>query len=364
MTNREAEILKLIKANPFISQNVLAEKLGIVRSSVAVHISNLIKKGLIKGKGYILDEEPYVCVIGGANIDLQGFPENKLIFRDSNPGVLKTSLGGVGRNIAEILTRLGISTKLITAVGNDFYGNSILEKAGEIGLDVNNVLISSNYETSKYLSILDSDGDMVLALNDMEIMKSIDKEYISQKSGVIQNAKLCIIDTNIDEEVIEYITETYKECDFFLDTVSVSKTQKVKNIIGRFHTIKPNRIEAEMLSGIKIEKREDYLSAADYFHSKGVKSVFITCSDDGVFYSDSVKHNFIEIKKISVVNATGAGDAFVAGLAFSHYHSCGLEESVRNAMAASILALTHKDTINPNTNIDELYKIRTLNYAE
>jgi pseudouridine kinase len=358
MTNRELEILKLIKDNPLVSQNELAEKLGIVRSSVAVHISNLIKKGLIKGKGYILDEEPYICVIGGANIDLQGFPKNKLKYKDSNPGILKTSLGGVGRNIAEILSRLGVSTKLITVVGDDSYGKDILDQALEIGLDISNVLISKKHRTSKYLSILDSDGDMAIALSDMEITKSMDKEFIDKKSNVIKNAKLCIIDTNVEENVIKYLTEKYKECIFFLDTVSISKTQKVKDIVANFHTIKPNRIEAEMLSGVKIEKSEDYITAADYFHSKGVERVFITCSNDGVFYSETGIHGFLETRQVNVVNSTGAGDAFVAGLAYSHYHSYGIKDSVKNAYAASILSLQNENTINPNTNIDELNKIK------
>ena len=94
MTNREQEILDLINKNPMISQNEIAETLGITRSSVAVHISNLIKKGYILGRGYIVRSNSYVAVVGGANIDIQGIPYDKLIYRDSNPGKVKFSLGG------------------------------------------------------------------------------------------------------------------------------------------------------------------------------------------------------------------------------------------------------------------------------
>ena len=114
MTNREQEILELIKKNPMISQNEIAEILGIARSSVAVHISNLIKKGYILGRGYIVQDNSYVAIVGGANVDIQGFPYNSLIYRDSNPGKVEFSLGGVGRNIGENLTRLGIPVKLIS----------------------------------------------------------------------------------------------------------------------------------------------------------------------------------------------------------------------------------------------------------
>jgi pseudouridine kinase len=127
MTNREAELLKLIRKNPEISQNELAAILGITRSSVAVHITNLIKKGHILGKGYILKQEDYVCVLGGSNMDIVGFPHKNLVLHDSNPGKVKISLGGVGRNIAENLVHLGVSTKLISAIGDDLYGKKILK---------------------------------------------------------------------------------------------------------------------------------------------------------------------------------------------------------------------------------------------
>ena len=74
MTQRERQILNWIEENPLISQQELAEKAGITRSSVAVHISNLMKKGYITGKGYIVHTAPYVTVVGGVNMDIGGWP--------------------------------------------------------------------------------------------------------------------------------------------------------------------------------------------------------------------------------------------------------------------------------------------------
>lgn len=89
MTNREEEIIKLISRNPAISQSDLATTLGITRSSVAVHITNLTKKGYILGKGYILRQDDYVTVIGGSNVDITGFPNKSLISGDSNRKVIE-----------------------------------------------------------------------------------------------------------------------------------------------------------------------------------------------------------------------------------------------------------------------------------
>lgn len=348
MTNREEELLSLIRKHPAISQNELAQAMGITRSSVAVHITNLMKKGQILGKGYILRQENYVSVLGGSNIDIIGFPDKKLIFSDSNPGKVKISLGGVGRNIAENLVHLGVPTKLISAVGEDIHGRKIIDHANAIGLDINNSLILNNMTTSTYLVILNGSGDMEVAISHMDIFDALNIEFIQLKKPVIEDSKICIIDTNIPEDTIGYVLDNYKNTEFFLDTVSTTKALKVKDRIGAFHTIKPNKIEAELLSGIEIRNENDLIKASEFFLKKGVKQVFITLAGEGVFFNDGFTRKLIPSPTVEVVNTTGAGDAFVSALAFGRFNDYDIEETAKMAMAASILALKHEETINPN----------------
>jgi len=348
MTDREEELLELIRKNPAISQKELAAALGITRSSVGVHITNLIKKGYILGKGYILKEEDYICVLGGANIDIIGLPNKKLIPGDSNPGRIKIALGGVGRNIAENLIYLGVPTKLISAVGDDLYGHKILEHSERIGLDVRNTLVLSQRPTSTYLAILDEKGDMQAAISQMDIMEELTIEFIQSKKQVVDNARICIIDANIPQAVIHYVLDNCKKTKFFLDTVSTAKAHKIKDKIGAFYTIKPNKIEAELLTDIEINNEEDLLRAAEYFLAQGVKRVFITLGSQGVFYHDGDRHNLIPGPEVKVVNATGAGDAFFAALAFCDFHNYDIDKSAKFSLATSILALSHEETINPN----------------
>ena len=115
MTQRERQILQLIESNPLISQQEIAEKMGITRSSVAVHISNLTKKGCIAGKGYVLRTGSYAVVVGGVNVDICGRSFAPLVEADSNPGVVSSSLGGVGRNIAHNMSLMGLDVRLLTA---------------------------------------------------------------------------------------------------------------------------------------------------------------------------------------------------------------------------------------------------------
>lgn len=354
MTKREQELLVLLHNNPMISQNELAEALHITRSSVAVHITNLMKKGYILGKGYILKKDRYVCVIGGSNVDIQGCPREKLIVRDSNIGTVKISLGGVGRNIAENLVRLGVDTRLISVVGDDAYGQKILDDAHLIGLSTQDSLVLRGEMSSVYLSILDDRNDMALAINSMDIYERMTVDFIKSKKHVIENAALCVLDTNIPAEVLEYVLTNVKGPAFFLDPVSTAKAQRVRALIGYFHTVKPNRIEAEVLSGIVINDEKDLEKAAGVLHSKGVKQVFITLGADGVFYSTPEGAGRIKAPETKIVSATGAGDAFVAALAYGYLAELGAAQSAALASAASAVAMAHENTINPAMSLELL----------
>lgn len=352
MTQREQEILNILKKNPTISQQDLADSLGITRSSVAVHITNLLKKGMILGKGYVVKDTPYVVVIGGSNIDIQGFPQNKLIMKDSNIGSVKISLGGVGRNIAENLTRLGIETRLISAVGDDPYGHMILDEARSIGLDMSESLVLKGETTSTYLSILDETHDMAVAIAHMDSIERMTPEFIKAKRTLIDHAQLILCDTNLPLEVLKTLVTTFRKTPFFLDTVSTAKAAKVKELIGKFDTIKPNLLEAEVLSGIPIKNEADLKQAAQILHDKGVRRIFISLGSEGVFVSEEGKMTKIPASPVTMVNATGAGDAFMAGLAAAHIQGKTTLEAAYMAMAAASIALSHEDTINPAMSIE------------
>lgn len=356
MTNREEEILNLIRENPLISQNELADILNITRSSVGVHIGNLIKKGYILGKGYVLKSTNFVSIIGGTNVDIVGFSNKSLILHDSNPGNIKFSLGGVGRNIGENLSRLGVNTKLISVIGNDIYGKKVIDEGREIGLDLEHSLKIDGESTSIYMSVLDDKCDMKVAISSMDIYDKMTVDFIKSKKSIIDNSQICVIDTNIPKEVIEYVLNNFKNTKFFLDTVSSSKAIKVKEFIGNFHTIKPNKIEAEILSGIKINDLSDVEKASDYFISMGVKNVFISLGEDGVYYNNGKDRGVYKPKKVKMVNANGAGDAFVAGLVYSELNNFEIIDTLNFASTCSAITIAHKETINPNISLDNIYK--------
>ena len=365
MTKREREILEILKENPMISQKDLAGKMGITRSSVAGHIMKLTKKGQVQGKGYILRESPYAVVIGGSNMDIQGFPSRPLISGDSNPGLVKTSCGGVGRNIAENMARLGADVKLLTVVGNDSNGQQLIGESSRAGIDMSDILILQDKATSSYLSILNDNGDLSLALSDMGIMESFTVSYIQSRHRQLSNASVIVVDANIPEDVIRYICRTYRDIPIFADPVSSSKASRLSDCLPCINTIKPNAMEAQVLTGLIIENENDLEKAARILLKRGVKNVVISRNDRGIFYlSEDSAVTLPNPSRLPgpPVNATGAGDAFLAGLAWSVLNNDPIALGLQKALAASGLTICHENTINPNISAEKIEQFIKENY--
>lgn len=353
MTNREAQIFQWIVENPMISQEELAAKAGIARSSAAVHISNLMKKGYILGKGYVTSGPSYCTVIGGANIDIGGVPDAELVDRDSNPGRTVLSLGGVGRNIAHNMRLLGLGVKLITALGDDAYAHQIIENCEELGIEIQDSIRISNENTSTYLYIADPNGEMQLALSDMRIYHHITPEYLQNKLELINRGRLVVIDTNLPAQTIEYICEKSR-APIFADPVSCKKAQKLIAVLDKLYAVTPNKYEAQVLSGVAIEKDVDLERAAGRLLEKGVKNVFITLGENGVYCANENEQFLVDGLTANAVSTTGAGDSFMAGLALGYTRKLSLKEMASLGAAAASIATESTSTINPALNISEV----------
>ena len=346
MTQRERQILDLIAANPMISQQELADTLNITRSSVAVHISNLLKKGYIAGKGYVLRTGAYAVVVGGVNVDIGGRSFGKLVAADSNPGRVSISLGGVGRNIAHNMALMGLDVKLLTAMGEDVYGNRITSSCTELGIDVSHALRVPDCATSTYLYIADETGEMALALSDMEVCDRITPAYLAANQQVLQNAQVIVADTNIPAETLVYLAENCT-APIFCDPVSTIKAGKLRPVLNRIHTLKPNRLEAELLSGVPIREKKDAEAASKALIEKGVQRVFLSMGADGVCAATPQEQLWLPNLPGNMVNTTGCGDAFMAALVWAYMQDMTLRETAMAGLAAGSIAMESPETINP-----------------
>ena len=346
MTQRERQILQLIEANPMISQQELAEKLGITRSSVAVHISNLMKKGCIAGKGYVLRSGSYAVVVGGVNVDIGGRSFAPLVEADSNPGVVTTSLGGVGRNIAHNMSLLGLDVRLLTAYGDDLHGQQAAAVCSQQGIDLSHALQVPGGTTSTYLYLAAPDGEMALAVSDMAICEKITPEYLASLRSVLDNAQVVVADANIPAQSLAYLAENLT-VPLFVDPVSTAKAEKLRPILSRIHTLKPNRLEAELLSGVAIHSREDAVKAADALLGMGLHRLFLSLGAEGVLAAMGDQRLWLPTIPGNMVSTTGCGDAFMAALVWAYLEGSDMETTARAGLAAGSIAMESEQTINP-----------------
>lgn len=357
MTPKERQLLEAIRKNPMISQNDLAETLGISRAAVSVHISHLMKKGYIAGRGYMLNDEPYTLVIGAASLDVVGHALHELVMMDSNAGLIQTTPGGVARNIAENLSRLFVDTKLIAAIGDDDVGKNIWESGTGVGIDMEHCCILPEKRTSMYVALLGADGELTVGLSNMETSELLPREHIQKKRSLIERATCVVLDCNLPGAVIGAVLECCRS-PVYLDAVSTAKALRARPYLRQIDTIKLNIWEAASLSGMPIELGSFEASASDRaiafdalkraarkLHEDGVRRVFVTMGHLGVFWSTNRVAAYLPSMPIRMVNATGAGDAFMAGVVYAELYGAEDAAAVRHGIAMARIALSSKQTV-------------------
>ena len=365
MTSRERQILALIRADAMISQQAIAARLGISRSAVAGHIMKLTAKGIIKGRGYVVSDAPFVVAIGGANMDIHGRPARALRRLDSNPGTVHTSPGGVARNIAENLARLGVDCRLISAIGNDQRGLQLLQHCRDAGIDTQHVQQFDSGRTSTYLSVLDRSGDMYVAINDMAIVEKLGPEQLGTQATMLKRASLVILDTNLHDDALAWLTDTLHAQTLFVDTVSTIKAKKIKPFLKAVHTLKTSRAEAEALTGLSTRTQTDRCKLAAWAHRRGVARLFVTLGAGGVFYSNGAVQGIEKPRgrRRAIRNTGGAGDAFLAGIAYAWLNDWSLMKSLRFGLAVADVTLSDEASSSPVVSLDAVNRLTRSQHA-
>ena len=298
-------------------------------------------------------DRPYVVVVGGANVDICGRAWDPLVPEDSNPGLVSMSIGGVGRNIAHNLGLLGADVRMLTACGDDLNGQRLCAASTEAGIDMSHVLKLRDERTSTYLYITGPDGDMALAVSDMTICERISPSYLADNRDLLENARAVVCDANIPAESLAWLAENCS-APLFCDPVSTVKAEKLRPHLGRIHTLKPNRIEAELLSGIPIHDEGDVEKAADKLLSMGIRRVFISLGGDGIYAASWKESCWMEPLPCRMVNTTGCGDSVMAAIVWAYLEELSLADTARAGLAAGSITIETPETISPKMSAELL----------
>ncbi|MDX8342734.1 carbohydrate kinase [Rossellomorea sp. YZS02] len=364
MNEKEKLLLSYIEENPFMTQQELSERSGISRSAVAGYISNLVKQGKILGRAYVMPNKNGITCIGGANIDRKMRLEDTLIPETSNPAKTEQTSGGVARNIAENLGRLGREANLITVVGEDTEGSWLLQQTKSFA-DVSASHRRMNESTGAYSAILDERGEMMFALADMSIYESVDIGFIEKRWGMISSSEMVLLDTNFPEEVLIYIIRRCQSEGIPLTVIPVSapKVKKLPSSLEGVTWFICNKGEAEMYLDMKIETEGDYFKAAKELTLRGAERAVITRGDQGLIYYTTYKEaTAILPPRVEVEDVTGAGDALVAGILFGYLKGSDTDGACRIGVICSSITLQSRYTVAPTLNTSKLQQEFSLYY--
>ncbi|MFD2610465.1 carbohydrate kinase [Deinococcus taklimakanensis] len=363
LTERERQLLALIRETPLAAPEELARRLGTSRAAVNVHVSSLVRKGALLGRGYILPADhaaPRVVVVGGANVDLKSRTSAPAQPGTSNPGVTEQSPGGVARNVAENLARLGVSVSLLTAVGRDALGEGLLAETEAAGVDVSASLRTAFAATGTYTAVLDDRGELVIAVSAMNVMEHLTRTALRERRAVLRGAAWVVVDGNLSADTLAAVLEQCAERNtpVIFEPVSVAKAGRLRPLLDAGlapYAVTPNVAELGALLGRAVpDSLPELEAAARELHAQGVALVWVRRGGQGSLLSGPDGVHDLPALSAEVVDVTGAGDAMLAAFLAALCEGLTPPEAARYGHAAAALTVESTLTALPNLTLDAL----------
>ncbi len=359
LTPREHEIVYLLRVEPLLDAAALAERLGATKAAVSVHLSNLTRKGVILGRGYVVRSEVRsVVVVGGANMDIKAHSNAPARLRTSNPGTAVTTPGGVGRNIAENLARLGTPTHLVAPVGRDAFGEQVVAATGAAGVAVDHVVRVGD-STGTYLAVLDATGELVIAVSNMTVTDQLTVRQLEPARPLLAHADLLVVDGNIPQAPVEWLLDVAATAGVpvVVDPVSVVKAGHLSRTLSADRpllALTPNHDELEAVVGTTVAPTKAGLAAAARtVHDLGVQHVWVRRGSRGSLLSSRSTDGRTVVVSLpapaaDVVDVTGAGDAMTAAFVHALLRGDDPVDAARFGQVAAALTVGSPDTVRPD----------------
>jgi pseudouridine kinase len=301
-----------------------------------------------------------ILLLGSSGQDIVGRLEADLQPGTSNPARIRTSYGGVARNVAENLARLGQPVKLVSVVGRDRPGDELLEYTAAAGVDVSAVLRTDLYPTGFYMGVLDPRAHLRFAVDDMRVMSELTPEYIQQNAALFESASLVFMDGNLPEASLRAVVSLAKKAKIPIcaDPASTVLADRLKPHLGKLHLVTPNVAEAVALTGQSFESSDPQAALEDAraLLNAGVDIALIALAEFGVVYATSEASGHIPAIQTPILDPTGAGDALTAAVLFGLVNEMDLDDAVRLGVSAASLTLRHSGTVYPELTLEKLYE--------
>jgi len=300
-----------------------------------------------------------VVVIGSSGIDIISRANEPLRGGTSNPCEFRMSVGGVARNIADNLARLGTDVYLITAVGDDTQGREVLQHTMDAGVNIDYSRIVPGHATGSYLAILNPDGMLNMGMHDMRVVEDITTAHLHACRDLFEKASLVAVDANLPKKSLRTVVSLARRYHVPLaaDPTSVGQADKLTTHLDRLTLLTLNAAEANALcpQDITINDREQVLEGAKYLLSRDVGIVVIAMAEFGVVYASAEGSGHVSAIKTDIIDPTGAGDALTAAVIFGLINDIPIDESVQLGITAAALTLRSPGTVPQDLSLELLY---------
>ena len=302
--------------------------------------------------------EHTVLVIGAAGLDVKVFPRDRAVEpAQSNPANIRWGWGGVARNIAENLARLGAEVHFVTAVGDDQSGHALLQSLGTLDIHTDASIVVPGKPTCSYVALHHHDKQFWLAFEDMDVLHALTPGHIHRLRGLIKTADMVCLDANLSARTLETLFRLTRQFD-----VPVCADPTTSILAPRLHpylpdiaVITPNKEEAEALVGTPLNTQETVSAGARRLVQLGVELAVITLGAEGLFYATSEESGRLPSPAMDIVDPVGAGDALTAAVAYGLLENVSPEEAVRLGLTAATQTVLCNETVCPTLSLEMLY---------
>jgi pseudouridine kinase len=296
-----------------------------------------------------------VVVVGGANMDIKAHSHRPIELRTSNPGAAVTTPGGVGRNVAENLVRLGTTAHLVAPVGRDAFGDQLVDQARLAGVSVEH-MIRADGSTGTYLAVLDADGELLVAVANMAITDELTVRQLNPARDLVAHSELVVIDGNIPSAAVEWLLDyaAAVSVPVVVDPVSVAKARHFRDTLGPGRPVlafTPNHDELSAVLDRPVpQSKTGIAKAARELHGRGVEHVWVRRGTKGSLLSSSAPDGSVTVteipaQRVKAADVTGAGDSMTAGFVHALLRGDSPVDAARFGQMAAALTVATTDTV-------------------
>ena len=286
--------------------------------------------------------DQWVVVVGGTNMDVVARTSAPLVPATSNPGHTRISPGGVGRNIAACLGLLGAPVRLVSAVGDDAFGDEVLRVTAACGVDVEAVRRVPG-ATGTYTAVLDDRGELVAAVSDMATVDALELETVH-----LTGAALVVVDGNLAHAQVSRVVTAAATAGVpvAFEPVSVAKAGRLADLVRDLFLVTPNTDEIAALTG---RPAAEWRAAVDDLHARGVEHVWLRQGAAGSWMCRrGAEPVHLPAVPATVVDVTGAGDAMLAAWIAAWLRGADPVAAAREGHRAAAATVGSPHTVRPD----------------